>query len=103
MAKKKWEKPQGSVNALFIGRLLPAMWEIPEEFRNGQSEWCNIVSQLFFCGGQLPSTKDGIDPTQARNHIVEVLRSWAPKHEHKEAGVAYLMSLWYEMPVNQKA
>ncbi len=41
-------------------------------------------------------SKPGIDETDAKRHLKAVLGSFAPKHEHKEAACAYLMSLWFE-------
>ena len=29
-------------------------------------------------------------------HLKSILQSFKPKHERKEAGVAYLMSLWFD-------
>lgn len=54
--------------------------------------------KLFFLGGKLPKTKDGIDPAKAKRHLMAVLGSFEPKHEHKEAGAGWLMSMWYESP-----
>ena len=40
--------------------------------------------------------KQGISLSLALRHLGACLSSWEPKHEHKTAGVAYLMSLWFE-------
>ena len=40
--------------------------------------------------------KDGVDNKKAMAAISAILRSFDPKHEHKEAGVAYLFSEWFE-------
>ena len=104
MAKAKklsWDKPH-DVDAAFpanvVGTLLPPMAEIPEEFREHRSEWCAIAMRLFFNGGKLPQVKAGVDAGKAKRHLVAVLGSFEPKHEHKEAGAGWLMSLWYELP-----
>jgi hypothetical protein len=62
-----------------------------------------IASQLFFHGGRLPD--HGIDlrsdlSQEKRDNAFRALQaclgSFAPKHEHKIAGVAYLLSEWCE-------
>jgi len=80
--------------------LMPPMENIPEEFQrwNG-TKWNKIVGTWFALG--LPSgtrfvAKAGIDEDAAKRHLKTVLGSFEPKHEHKEAAVAYLMSLWFE-------
>lgn len=78
--------------------LLPSKEEIPEEFWRGHNKWNTLVSQIFFCGGKIKSMKpkEGIDGKDALNHIKAILGSFEPKHEHKEAGCAYLFSLWFD-------
>lgn len=83
-----------------IGELLPEMEDIPEEFKgHNATPWHKIQSRWFFSG--LPENskwypKEGIDPELAVRHLSACQRSFEPQHEHKEAGVAYLMSLWFE-------
>jgi hypothetical protein len=79
--------------------LLPPYKEIPDEFKDNNTEWNRIVSQWFFQGLPGDTTikpKEGIDPEKAVRHVAAVLRSFQPKHEHKEAGCAYLLSLWFD-------
>jgi hypothetical protein len=40
--------------------------------------------------------REGVDAKAAWRHCAALLRSFEPKHEHKEAGVAYLMSQYFE-------
>jgi hypothetical protein len=40
--------------------------------------------------------KEGVDGNLAFRHLSAIQRSFTPKHEHKEAAVAYLASLWFE-------
>jgi hypothetical protein len=106
MAKTKlsWDKPHDvdDITAAFpasvVGTLLPKMSDIPEEFWDHSNEWCTIAMRLFFIGGELPKVKKGIDPAKAKQHLSAVLGSFEPKHEHKEAGAGWLMSMWYEIP-----
>ena len=99
-----WDKPHdvSPIDAAFpanvVGTLLPLMADIPEEFHSDHNKWCELVSQLFFLGGKLPKVQAGIDPAKAKTHLSAVLGSYQPKHEHKTAGAAWLMSMWYEFP-----
>ncbi|MNS38114.1 hypothetical protein D3C86_1309310 [compost metagenome] len=83
-----------------MSKLLPPMHSIPQDFQNGTTKWNDLVSTWFFRG--LKSfdcvPKEGIDKAAALKHISAIMRSWDPKHEHKEAGCAYLLSLWFEKP-----
>lgn len=77
---------------------LPDYGEIPNQFKshNG-TPWNGLVSKLFFAGvsNLSLSPADGVDPGKAARHIKALLGSFEPKHEHKEAGVAYLMSRYF--------
>jgi len=79
--------------------LLPPDNDIPDEFNQWHNKWGDVVSKWFFNG--LPKDTefvpvDGIDTAQALAHIQAILGSFEPKHEHKMAGCAYLMSLWFK-------
>ena len=101
---RTWDQPHDvdSIAAVLpgsiVGTLLPPMSEIPEEFRERRSEWCVIAMRLFFSGGRFPQVKPGIDADKAGRHLMAVLGSFDPKHEHKEAGAGWLMSMWCETP-----
>jgi hypothetical protein len=81
-------------------KLLPPYDSIPDEFKqwNGH-KWVDIVDKWFYSG--LPKEteikpKSGVDPRKAMKHLQAIMVSFRPKHEHKTAGVAYLMSLWFD-------
>jgi len=81
-----------------IKRLMPAMSDIPEEFKSGRdNKWREFQSDWFFYGlVKLSVTaKPGIDKGMAMRHLTAIQSSFAPKHEHKTAAVAYLASLWF--------
>lgn len=84
----------------FATPFMPAMKDIPEEFKyNSKNKWSKITSRWFFRG--LPKTtkficKPGIDKNMALQHISGILQSFEPDHEHKESAVSYLLSLWFE-------
>lgn len=85
--------------ARVIGVLLPREKEIPKEFSQGNTKW-NKIQRAWFFKGLDENTKfypkEGIDPEKALTHLSACQRSYEPKHQHKEAGVAYLMSLWFD-------
>lgn len=76
---------------------LPPMDEIPEEFKNMNcdNKWIKLFATWFYKG--LPETvkfslKPGVDGNKLMSFLKAHMASWEPKHEHKTAGVAYLMS-----------
>lgn len=81
-----------------VGTYLPLWDEIPEEFKqHDHTKWNQKFNTLFFVGAQIKlEPKKGIDPAKAWAHIRACMGSFEPKHEHKEAGVSYLMSLWFD-------
>lgn len=103
----KWSTPK-EVTDLDMGfgprilkEYLPEMSEIPEDFRRERGEakkWTNIVDDWFFSGIQklVLKPKAGIYGNKAFRHLTVVMSSREPSHEHKTAGVGYLMSLWFD-------
>lgn len=82
-----------------VSQLMPAYEQIPVEFRRGESEWVDWQSQWFYHGiKKLPTPKPGVDLDKAIRHLRCIQGSFEPKHEHKQAAVAYLASLWFEQP-----
>jgi hypothetical protein len=84
---------------------LPPVEEIPEEFWETGNPWTQIASGLFFKGGSLYGDygilfKEHLSTEQKHNAlraIMACLGSLQPKHEHKEAGVGYMLSEWFDM------
>jgi hypothetical protein len=85
-----------------VRHLMPAYSNIPDEFRdmNVLTEWNRFVSHWFFGGDPFAKwnigVREGVDPNKALTHLQSIMRSWEPKHEHKEAAVAWLMSRWFD-------
>lgn len=82
-----------------IENLLPVARNIPEEFLQRDTPWVKFMGIWMFRG--LPADtqfipKEGIDAETAFYHIHCIMGSFAPKHEYKEAAVAYLCSLWFK-------
>lgn len=92
----------GKAESVFGGNtdiLLPKYADIPDEFKKDHNVWVDLVSTWFFTGLSKETEfipQDGIDPKEALAHVAACLRSWQPKQEHKTAGCAYLMSLWFK-------
>lgn len=82
-------------------KLMVPYESIPENFRRGRGEarkWVEFQQAWFFHGikGAEFKPKAGIDQKAALSHLAAIQRSWDPPHEHKEACVAYLASLWFD-------
>lgn len=95
---KKFEQPTKLKGGENVFDLMPKYNELPEEFTRGNTKWNDATSRWFFSGIQKSqfTVKEGIDADIAFRHIGRVISDWSPKHEHKEAAVAYLMSLWFK-------
>lgn len=88
-----------------VRELLPKMDELPDEFDSRSNKWNKAVSTWFFEGIRKDAftAKDGIDKNKAFSHLAAVISSWDLSHEHKTAGAAYLMSLWFsDVSVKQR-
>jgi hypothetical protein len=86
---------------------MPKYEAIPEDFRRGNNDYCRAVSTWFFSGakgtpdglivGHMKFTaKPGVDRNKALAAIKAVLGSFEPKHEHKEAACAFMLSEWFD-------
>jgi hypothetical protein len=71
---------------------------------DGGRGWRQFQSQWFFEGisKNAVKPKTGIDADRAFRHLATIQGSYEPEHEHKEAAVAYLASLWFEKPPKVK-
>lgn len=103
-SKGAWTPQElSAVDAAFpatVEHLMPPMSEIPEEFTewNRNNKWQKLIGDWFYSGLEIKALmpKEGIDPKKAMRHVGAILGSFEPKHEHKEAAAAYLMSLWFD-------
>jgi len=77
---------------------LPAYASVPDEFKrmNG-TKWNKLFSDWFYGGMKSLrlAPNEGVDKDAALKHIRALMKSCKSKHEHKEAGVAYLMSKYF--------
>jgi hypothetical protein len=80
-----------------VGVMLPEWDDIPKDFQdwNGRNKWIKRADN-WFCQGieNPPEAQEGFNKKEVYRHLSCCMRSFQPKHEHKIAGVAYLMSLW---------
>ena len=89
-------------------KLLPAYEQVPPEFKpsNGGNVYTKIMDCMF-SGTPIPKGnvvfRPGFDDTEAPKLLGRViqahLRSFEPKHEHKIAGLGYLVSQVCEVTV----
>ena len=93
---------------MFGGRLealLPEYETLPAAFRDEQDVYSPVVWQWYFRGIRTDCLRPrrGIDGKAAWRHLRAVMSCWdptrpQPTHAHKAAGIAYLMSRWFEPP-----
>lgn len=82
-----------------IMHLMPAYKDLPEEFKGRDHPMVKIISTWFYQGlpaGMIVKPKPGIDRQKALIHISTIMGSFEPKHQHKEAGCAFLLAQWFE-------
>lgn len=87
---------------------MPKYSDVPEEFKRSSNPYADAVSSWFFngakghkngieIGDKIFTAKPGVNATQALAAIKSVLGSFEPKHEHKEAACAYMLSEWFDL------
>ena len=82
---------------------LPPMDAIPQKFFQ-KNLYLDLANSLFF-GSPQPNHnivfKPGFDSKEGMEAAVKAIRahlsSWGPKHEHKMAGVTYMMSFAFDL------
>ena len=105
-ATDRWAAPTpvSDVQVAFPAGALDLMpsWEECEAalaaLPDGGEQWREFQARWFFNG--LPATTtfdlaEGVDGATALRHLKVIQGSFEPKHEHKEAAVAYLASRWF--------
>lgn len=86
---------------------LPPWEQLPEAFQRHWTPWTDLADELFLKGSIQDShgirLKEGLDPEKVRRHTMACLGSYEPKHEHKIAGVGFLLYCWFDWPAMKKA
>jgi hypothetical protein len=99
-----WQFPAFDMPSVVFGasaKDYPAYEQIPEQFHCGRRTVFNkAFSGLFYSGGKLEDYGIRIKPEMCRGSVISAIRalmsSWSPKHEVKEATVAWALSEWCE-------
>ncbi|MBA1280462.1 MULTISPECIES: hypothetical protein [Pseudomonadaceae] len=75
-------------------RLLPQWEDIPEEFKRGNI-YTELASAIFY-GTPMPpcdiELNEGVEANALNKCVRAHLQSWGPKHEHKIAGVGFMIA-----------
>lgn len=78
-------------------KLLPQVEDIPPEFRAQSGNIFTKIAECLFYKCEAPNVEMrmnyGFDQELVSRCIIAHLRSWAPKHQHKIAGVGLMISL----------
>lgn len=101
---KFWPIPDLSRVDMAFGNVqhLPPYSTIPERFMRRSDPYAQFISGWFFGGRtaedmQRLIARPGVDRGKALVAIKSALASFEPKHEHKEAGCAFLLHEWFEL------
>ena len=79
---------------------LPPMSEIPDRFTRSNDPYVKFIFEWFFSGRNPEdmarlTEKPGVDRYMAICAIRAALASFKPRHGHKVAGCAFLLSEWF--------
>ena len=78
----------------------PPYEDIPIDIKMGKTEkkWGKLFNDWFFVGLKKLEVipKEGVDKEKALRYIRAHMKSFSSKHEHKEYGLIWVMSLWFE-------
>ncbi|MGN7187003.1 hypothetical protein [Microbacterium enclense] len=101
-----WSRPAEvtDVDIAFPARgpeLTPAYETVSEEFKSQRNVWVRVAERWFFHGDpfdrfDIYGPVEGVDGDLAVRHLQVVLGTYGTKHQHKIAGAAFLLSLWFE-------
>jgi len=82
-----------------LGDLLPPLDLIPEVFQKRRAGHVSAYASAMALGRIDESLalikRDDVDPEVAWTHLSTIAGSFEPRHEHKEAALAWLLSLWF--------
>lgn len=109
------EIPEVNHLDLAFGSILhmPAYETVPDQFKDRGNPYVRAISSWFFNGakgnaegividGNNFTVKAGVDRSKAIAAIRAVLASFEPKHEHKQAACAYMLSEWFDLNKDAK-
>ena len=109
-AAQRIEVPDLTSEDIAFGNIkhMPRYEAIPDVFECRGNRYRRAISSWFFRGGRSApngicldgitfTAKPGIDEVKALVAIKAVLGSWEPKHEHKIAACAFMLSQWFDI------
>lgn len=101
-----YPKPTGADMAFPTYDAIPELLEEAKRrgFYDGRTPYNKLFSDLFFNGGRVVF-KSGINREKQKEiwaYVRSFMGSWAPKHEHKEAICAMIMSEILEPNLDKK-
>lgn len=81
---------------------MPRYETVPAEFKQSGNNYAAFVSKWFFSGLKQDdlarlTPRPGVVQNKALAAIRAIICSFEPKHEHKEAGCAFLLHAWFEL------
>lgn len=81
---------------------MPRYDAVPDNFKRMNDPYASFISSWFFSGISQPELarlrpREGVNQSKALAAIGTIMRSFEPKHEHKEAGCAFLLHAWFEL------
>jgi len=88
-----------------IDKFLPPYDYIPNVFKDESHPFHKLARKIFYRGlgaGSILSPREGIDQEKALRQIQACLGSFQPAHQHKEAGVAYLLNNFFSRIVDEE-
>lgn len=104
MSKNDLMKPKVVDQAMMtfpanVSDMLPVYAELHADFRTDEHPMCEVANHWFRYGlkqGVKLYPKPEISGEEVFRHLSCCMGSFQPKHEHKIAGVAFLLDLWLE-------
>ena len=82
--------------ATVIGRYIPDWGQLPKPFQQFTSGYEKLAYHACFHSVELrpEALIERIEADMASRQLSAVARSFEPRHEHKQAALAFLLSLW---------
>ena len=93
-------KPVDDLRVTFpanVEDLMPGYEDIPDDFKGGANPYVKWQRRWFHHGlSKFPDVREEVSKARVARHLAVIQKSFEPKHEHKEAAVAFLASLWID-------
>lgn len=75
---------------------------VPDDFKRSSNQYAAFIASWLFPGISQTELarlrpREGVNQSKALAAIGTIMRSFEPKHEHKNAGCAFLLHAWFEL------